>query len=174
MPSPLKNQPPLNIARFTGFFIECVLTGMFSFVSTPTSDYADHYIITGVYWVHFYLYVESVRKRSKSAGQNLFKTPMFAVGATLFIIATGVRLFLHFEFGYSLTCCRCLKHFIVLVISSFIAFVNCVTTDTPFDQRGYLSLSPHWIIAYSSIYIAIPVVADAFLVCIREIPRCSY
>ncbi|KAH9477698.1 hypothetical protein JR316_0009924 [Psilocybe cubensis] len=124
MPSPLKNQPPLNIARFTGFFIECVLTG--------------------VYWVHFFLYVESVRKRSKSSGQNLFKTPMFAVGATIFIIATG--------------------HFIVLVISSFLAFVNCVTTDAPFDQRGYLSLSSHWVIAYSSMYIPIPVVADAFLI----------
>ncbi|PPQ93773.1 hypothetical protein CVT25_008153 [Psilocybe cyanescens] len=133
MPSPLKNQPPLNIARFTGFFIECILTG--------------------VYWVHFYLYVESVRKRSKSAGENLFKTPMFVVGATLFIIATG----------HWLTSVASPKHFLVLVISSFIALVNFVNTDTPSDQRGYLSLNPNWIIAYNAVYIPIPVVADAFL-----------
>ncbi|KAH9484592.1 hypothetical protein JR316_0004074 [Psilocybe cubensis] len=124
MNTALTNQPPYNIARFSGFFIESVLTG--------------------IYWVHFYSYIENIRKRSRECGENMFISPIFAVGMTLFIGATG--------------------HFLVLVISSFIALSNISNTDTPMDQRGYLSLSPNWSVAYNAFYIMVPVVADAFLI----------
>ncbi|PPQ87419.1 hypothetical protein CVT25_008115 [Psilocybe cyanescens] len=54
--------------------------------------------------------------------------------------------------------------YIVLTLSSFKALINCVTTDTPIDDRGYLSLSKNWSFAYNAFYIAVPVIADSFLI----------